>query len=183
MTAPVSAAQAGGPAPRRRVFFALRPDATTRKAIVRASRQAVRRSGGRAVPEANLHITLAFLGPITPEDLDRVLAIEPPPCRPFGLRLERLGFWDGSRVLWIGPAETPPALLEFEQALWDGLVALGFTRERRIYQPHLTVARKAQAARGEVTAVTWPVSGIALVESRPSPRSARYEVLREWAFA
>jgi 2'-5' RNA ligase len=181
--APAAAAQAGGPAPRRRVFFALWPDAATRKAIVRATREAVRRSGGRAVPEANLHVTLAFLGPITPEDLDRVLAIEPPNSLPFELRLERLGFWDGSRVLWIGATETPPALLELERALWDALVALGFTRERRIYRPHLTVARKAQAARGEAAAVTWPVSGIALVESRPSPRSARYEVLRKWAFA
>jgi 2'-5' RNA ligase len=164
------------------VFFALWPDAATRKAVVRATRQAVRRSGGRAVPEANLHITLAFLGPITPADLDRVLAIEPPHSLPFELRLERLGFWDGSRVLWIGPTETPPVLLELERALWDTLVALGFTRERRVYQAHLTVARKAQAARGEVTAVSWRIDGIALVESRPSPRSARYEVLREWAF-
>ena len=45
-----------------RVFFALWPDDDTRKRLVRATRDAVRRSGGRATPKERLHATVAFLG-------------------------------------------------------------------------------------------------------------------------
>jgi 2'-5' RNA ligase len=168
--------------PRRRVFFALWPDETTRSALFRAGRAAVRQSGGRPTRAANLHVTLAFLGPITESDLARVSALDPPRSAPFELVFDRLGLWESSRVLWAAPTECPEALLQLERELWDRLVALGFERERRAYRPHVTIARKAQAARGDFHAVAWRVTDLALVESRPSPRSARYEILRVWDF-
>jgi 2'-5' RNA ligase len=183
MTRPASGPDAARSPPRRRVFFALWPDAATRRAIVRATRDVVRHCGGRPTPDANLHATLAFLGPITAADLAKVLAAVPPPAAPFDLVLDRLGLWERSQVLWVAPAETPEPLLRLEREVWDLLVELGFARERRAYLPHVTVARKAQAARGTVTPVHWPVDGIALVESKTGPRSPRYEVLKSWAFA
>jgi len=168
---------------RRRVFFALWPEPTTRRALARATRAAVRHSGGRPTPTENLHITLAFLGPIAAVDLSKVLALAAPPGLPFELVLDRLGLWERAQVLWIAPAATPAPLLELQRCLWDQLVDVGFERERRPYLPHVTVARKAQAARGTVTPVHWPVTGIALVESKTAPRNARYDVLKTWDFA
>jgi len=173
--------QAG--AHRHRVFFALWPDDLVRESITRATRTAVRQCGGRPTPRANLHVTLAFLGPLTPEDLAKVLALTPPPVAPFELVLDRLGLWERAQVLWIGPTGIPQPLTRLEQALWTALVALGFQREPRPYRPHVTIARKAQAARGAVAAVAWRVDGIALVESRPGPRRSRYDVLKSWRFA
>jgi 2'-5' RNA ligase len=167
---------------RRRVFFALWPDQATRRAIVRATRAAVRRCGGKPTPAENLHVTLAFLGPITAADLNKVLGLDPPPAAPFDLMLDRLGLWQRAQVLWIAAAEVPAPLLELERQLWDRLVGLGFERERRPYLPHVTLARKAQAAHGQVVPVSWPVTGIALVESKTGPRSSRYEVLKAWDF-
>jgi len=166
--------------PRRRVFFALWPDATTRRAIHRATRMAVRHCGGKPTPQDNLHITLAFLGPLTREDLARVERLEPPAVGRFELVLDRLGYWERAQVLWLAPAEIPPVLMELERRLWDRLVAMGFERERRPYLPHVTIARKAQAARGTVAPVSWPVATVALVESKTGPRNSRYEVLRSW---
>lgn len=168
---------------RRRVFFALWPDEATRRAIVRATRAAVRRCGGRRTPQENLHVTLAFLGPLAPEDLSRVLAITPPPAAPFELVLDRLGLWDRSQILWLAPTEIPSELIELERRLWDRLVALGFERERRPYLPHVTLARKARAVRGRAAPVDWRVDGIELVESKTGPRSSRYEVLERWDFS
>lgn len=167
---------------RRRVFFALWPDDDTRQALSRATRGAVRQCGGKPTPIENLHITLAFLGPITPEDLVNVEALTPPPAEPFEIVLDRLKLWQRSNVLWIGPSETPEALLRLERELWDRLVDLGFSRERRAYVPHVTLARKAQAARGKISPVAWRIEGVALVESKTGPRNSRYTVLKSWDF-
>ena len=168
--------------PRRRVFFALWPDDDTRQALSRATRGAVRQCGGKPTPIENLHVTLAFLGPITAGDLANVEALTPPAAEPFELVLDRLGFWQRSNVLWIGPADVPEALISLERKLWDRLVDLGFSRERRPYVPHVTLARKAQAARGAVSPVPWCIEGIALVESKTGPRNSRYSVLKTWPF-
>lgn len=170
------------PAARRRVFFALWPDERTRLAIIRATRAAVRHCGGRPTPRNNLHVTLAFLGPVTETDLARLRALEPPATAPFELVLDRLGLWPCAQVLWMAPTGVPPPLLALERGLWDRLVGLGFERDPRPYLAHVTVARKAQAACGGADPIRWPVGGIALVESKPGPRSPRYEVLESWDF-
>ncbi|NIW23299.1 MAG: RNA 2',3'-cyclic phosphodiesterase [Gammaproteobacteria bacterium] len=174
---------AAAPRPaRRRVFFALWPDDETRQALSRATRGAVRQCGGKPTPIENLHATLAFLGPITPDDLANVEALTPPASEPFEIVLDRLKHWERSSVLWIGPTDVPMALLTLERELWDRLVDLGFSRERRPYVPHVTLARKAQAARGSVSPVPWRIDGIALVESKTGPRNSRYTVLKSWQF-
>ena len=183
MAESVSGNDAVGRPPRRRVFFALWPDDDTRNAVLRATRSAVGQCGGKPAPAANLHVTLAFLGPITPADLAKVEALTPPSSAPFELVLDRLGLWERAHVLWAGPSAVPDALLTLERELWDRLVNLGFERERRPYVPHVTLARKAQAARGALSPVPWRIDGIALVESKTGPRNSRYTVLKSWPFA
>ena len=167
---------------RRRVFFALWPPEITRRELLRATRTAVRRSGGRGTPPGNLHITLAFLGPVTKADLERVIEVPPIRSPEFPIELDRLGYWRGSRVLWLGPTRQPAALLDLERRLWDALVAVGFERERRPYRAHVTLARKARPVERAVNPVIWPVSELALVQARPGARHSVYEVLRVWKF-
>ena len=168
---------------RRRVFFALWPDESVRRQVVCTTRSAVRRSGGRATPPGNLHITLAFLGPLTEADLARAVRVPPVASPAFPIVLDRLGFWEGSRVLWIGPSQIPAVLTRLEAVLWDALTAVGFERERRPYRPHVTLARKAGRVEQAVAPVTWPVAELALVESRPGGRRSVYHALRTWPFA
>ena len=149
---------------------------------MRTTRTAVRRSGGRGTPPGNLHITLAFLGPLTEADLAAVVRVPPIPSRDFTIRLDKLGYWSRSRVLWLGSSQASVELVHLERSLWDALVAVGFRRERRPYSPHVTLARKARSVEVDVNPVDWPVSGLALVESRPGARHSVYEVLRSWEF-
>ena len=58
------------PPDRHRVFFALWPDDATRAAISRATREAVRTSGGRPIAKERLHVTIAFLGELTAAGLE-----------------------------------------------------------------------------------------------------------------
>ena len=167
---------------RRRVFFALWPHDSTRREVLRATRSAVRRCGGRSTPPGNLHITLAFLGPLTQADLERVIEAAPAASPEFTIELDRLGYWPRSRVLWLGASRTPAELTRLECGLWDALVGVGFKRDRRPYRPHVSLARKAKSVQTVVNPVIWPVLGLALVESKPGARHSVYEVLRAWPF-
>jgi 2'-5' RNA ligase len=164
----------------RRVFFALWPDAATRASLVRATRRVVRRSGGRPIQADDLHITVAFLGGVTAPALELARGVPPIEVGAFGLTLDALGFKRRSRILWLACRHISPALTRLEQLLWQRLAQLGFEREARIYRPHVTLARAAQAVDEEVAPVEWPAADLALVESLPVERGVRYTVLERW---
>ena len=165
----------------RRVFFALWPDAETRVRLARATKDAVRHSGGRPIAKDRFHVTVAFLGNLTPAGLEIASGVPPISVGAFALVLDAVGTFASSRTLWLGTRSVPPALLELERRLWEGLIAKGFVREERIYRPHVTLARRARPVDAEVDPVEWPVGELALVESLPAGRNVHYEPLRTWA--
>lgn len=163
-----------------RVFFALWPDAATRAAISRATREAVQLSGGRPVAKDRFHLTVAFLGELTPAGLAVARAVPPISTGAFEVVLDAAGVWPESRVLWLAPQAPPEALGELEAGLWDALAARGFRGAERDYRPHVTLARRARPVEVAVAPVTWRVEDLALVESFPDGRSVHYEVLERW---
>jgi len=164
----------------RRVFFALWPDPETRTRIARATKDAVRRSGGRPIAKDRFHVTVAFLGNLTPAGFEIASAVPPVRVGAFALVLDVVGSFESSRSLWLGARSVPPALLELERRLWEALTAKGFVREERIYRPHVTLARRARPVDEEIVPVEWPVAELALVESLPDGRNVHYEPLRSW---
>ena len=97
------------------------------------------------------------------------------------MSLDRIGHFEQSRVLWIAPSSVPPELAALERELWERLTERGFEREPRIYRPHVTLARRARAVPEEpFEPVLWHAADLALVESVPAGKKARYEVLERW---
>ena len=164
----------------RRMFFALWPDPETRARLARSTKDAVRRSGGRPIAKDRLHVTVAFLGKLTPAGLEIASSVPPIAVGVFTLVLDTVGSFAASRTVWLGARSVPPALLELERRLWDALMAKGFVREERIYRPHVTLARRARAVDAQIDPVEWPVAELALVESLPDGRNVHYEPLRSW---
>ncbi len=76
---------------RRRVFFALWPDDLTRSALSRATRRAVQECSGRPIAKDRLHLTLAFLGELTPERFALARGVPPIPVGEFELTLDAVG--------------------------------------------------------------------------------------------
>ena len=167
---------------RRRVFFALAPDAGTRSAIVKATRKAVRACRGRPVKPDNLHLTLAVLGALAPAELDAAMAAPPVAAEPLELTLDRLGHFARARVLWLAPSEPPAGLLALERGLWHALGQRGFDRAPGLYHPHVTLARKAGPAAETIRPVSWHVSALSLFESVPVEGGVRYAALKTWPF-
>jgi RNA 2',3'-cyclic 3'-phosphodiesterase len=110
----------------------------------------------RWVDPAGIHLTLAFLGNLTDEQLEtaidaaRVAALQ---AVPFEYRLKGLGIFGSSsqpRVIWMGVEDLPSGkiqgspLQQVHRALSRELELRGFEVEKRPFAPHLTLARIRQ---------------------------------------
>jgi RNA 2',3'-cyclic 3'-phosphodiesterase len=166
----------------RRLFFALWPDDTVRAALDAAGR-ALTGKRIKRVPADNLHLTLAFAGPVTATAgacLERSAAALR--LSPFELTLDHAGYWLRPRILWIAPTRVPPGLWALAGALRATLAGCGIEPEARGFQAHITIARKyAQGEPGAGFAtVTWPVSRFCLVQSDSAESGAVYRPLHCW---
>jgi 2'-5' RNA ligase len=172
-------------AKRRRVFFALWPEAAARRALRKARRALLPAiSGGRWVPESNWHITLAFLGPvedaILPELCERAAGL---PAVEGELTLDTLEYWPRPRVLCLTSASTPAPLAELAASLAAVSRGLGIPMENRPYRAHLTLMRALGHMPPELPAlpaVPWSFDGFALVESVHESGGPAYPILARW---
>lgn len=171
--------------PTERLFFALWPDEGTRSALARVQRDLAPPNGRRVHPE-DIHLTVVFLGPATPEQRDcaertaaKVAARDG--SVPFELMLERIGSFPRARVFWCGAPVCPPPLLELVVCLNRELRDCGFVPERRPYRPHVTLMRKARPvpAQDLRQPIRWRVGELVLVTGTGAV--PRYRVLRRWA--
>jgi 2'-5' RNA ligase len=135
------------------------------------------------VPAENLHITLAFAGPVTAPVRDCLAATAGEiRCAPFELEIDHVGHWPRPRVLWAGPTHTPAGLWSLVEALNLAFETCGLQRETRPFQAHVTLARKVGRAPplAVMAPVAWSISEFCLVESVTDARGASYRRLVTW---
>ncbi|MFQ5913591.1 MAG: RNA 2',3'-cyclic phosphodiesterase [Nitrospinota bacterium] len=143
-----------------------------------------------------LHITVKFLGDVPAEDIPYIaeqLAIVASGCWPSVLPFDRLGVFPNpkrARVLWWGsnPKDVPAEVRALHFHVQEALHLLGFEKEERPFQPHITLGRmkenpnpvalaEAMKRPASLTETRFPVRGIELMESRLRPQGAVYETL------
>jgi 2'-5' RNA ligase len=138
---------------------------------------------GRPEATANLHITLVFLGDVQLENVDRIRQLAADTTfTAFDLRLDRVRRWQNG-VLHLAPSRAPPALLELQRALNDGVRDLGMPTERRRYSPHLTLAREMPRVERlpRCPVFHWRVDRLTLFSSEHSDDILQYRSMGEWA--
>ncbi len=168
---------------RHRVFFALWPDGEA-AGHLEALGHALAPKGAKVVPGEKLHMTLAFIGSVDDEGVERLMdAADRVRAEPFEVRLDRLGFWPQGGVFHAGNRETPSRQRRLLQALNAELLAAGFAPDKRPYVPHVTLARRVRGLslpRLE-TPVSWQAEEFSLVKSHLHPSVASYETLASWS--
>ena len=168
-----------------RLFFACWPDDGLARELGRIAGWCVRDSGGRQVPTRNMHLTLLFLGSVSPaqrsalEEVAGNLAIPP-----LTLTLDRVEFWPWAKILCLTPGSDPPepTLIGVVDSLRRAARSQGLKVDDRAYRPHVTLVRKVGrlVEPPPVEPVVWPLGGLCLVESVPERGRYRYRVIREW---
>jgi 2'-5' RNA ligase len=125
----------------RRLFFALWPDAPTAEQL-RIATQALALTDGRIPADADLHVTLCFLGMVegaTATALcERVQSIQ---AAPFNLDFDTLEYWRRSRVLIATCSRSPPAVHVLAGELRARAQQVGLSPDERPFRPHLTLMR------------------------------------------
>ena len=171
----------------QRLFFALWPGADLQTLLAEKAREALGGRRARRTPAENLHVTLAFLGEVSPEA--RTCAEQAAgriSGAPFTLSIDRLGYWSRKGLLWAGSSTPPPALERLAADLGGALEAdCGFQRDQRPFQAHVTVARKVPRMPGRIAIepLEWPVERFVLVASELGPNGATYTVVMAHARA
>lgn len=139
------------------------------------------------VKRENLHVTLRFLGEVSPEQVEELhLAAEAAweGCEPFPLELDLLGAFprpERPRVIWAGCSAPPREIRELYARLERELQSLSFPPEGKPYTPHVTLGRVKDEVRtagslGRVEPFRFvtEASGLTLMESRLDPAGAIY---------
>jgi 2'-5' RNA ligase len=128
-----------------RLFIAINFSVETRGRLI-ALREDLRSHSQRGSfsLDANLHLTLAFLGECdTKQTAAAKQALNAVGFAPFSAAVERVGRFkrDGGDIWWAGLREDKP-LMNLQRELSNSLRAAGFALESRKYSPHITLGRE-----------------------------------------
>lgn len=167
----------------QRSFIALAPDDAARDALARIPVPAPL----RPLQRADLHLTLAFLGGLSPEQrtrLEHELAGLPagvPPLRGAGLV-----YWpNASRVrVLVATFESNDAISNLLAQIKLKLPDLGLPVEHRPFRPHITLARPARGKPAQASSLpsaeaprTAGFAGLGLYARSDTPGALRYQTL------
>jgi len=179
-----------------RVFCAIELPEATRKLVLRhitRLREAVPDAKASWSRDANLHLTLKFLGEIpqlSVADFSAAASRAVAGLTPFTIRLERSGVFPGHgtpRVLWIGSNDAAEKLGELHARLNDEAAQQGFEKDDRPFHPHLTLARLRQPRHARALAevhqqmefepLEIEVSELLVIRSELSREGSKYTVI------
>lgn len=182
-----------------RAFAAIEIDDAARRALVGALDRLRKTEAHVAwVPDANLHVSLAFFGD-TPravvETIGLALDEAAAATEPFAYNVAGVGTFGSPRaprVIWAGVSPCPP-LMALQACLAAGIQALGVTLEEREFRPHITLGRvrsprgvdrlkRALAELAEQAFGRVAAGSAVLMQSRLNPGGAEYTVLHRSLF-
>ncbi len=135
-----------------RTFIAIEIPPSIQRAIEKQTaplRNALDTNLVRWTPTANIHLTLKFLGDVSPSTVElliRMLTAEASQHPSFDIHIAGLGTFPSlrrPRVIWIG-VRAPAALEALQRNLEAATARMGFPIEERPFSPHLTLGRVKQ---------------------------------------
>lgn len=143
-----------------------------------------KRATPSVVPAANLHITLCFLGDVSPKQHEQLTAgLASVTCPAFSLTLDTTGYWQSPKIVFTAPSVIPPALKQLAFDVTGVAHEAGIKTEKRDYQPHVTLFRKVPEDHPValfMPDVTCDFTEFHLFESLSGRNGVTYPVRQSW---
>jgi 2'-5' RNA ligase len=128
--------------PGKRLFVAIDLPESVKATLVRLNPQL---RGVRWLSPEQMHITLSFLGNVTPGTEEKLREkIGTIQWSPFFLPLTGLGTFPAKgwpKIIWIGVGTGHPHLFQLHKRVQDAALAAGLEPDLRPWHPHVTLAR------------------------------------------
>lgn len=164
----------------KRLFFALWPEQNIKQQC--ATLTGKLNLTGKPVSEANLHVTLLFLGSIYPEqqaELAREAGKLPAPL--MTLTFDRLSFWKKPAVLCLTASQFDQSVSILNENLTRIAKQQGIAVEDRPFKPHVTLVKKVNSAIDlDFAPILWRSNGFCLVESCSGANGVAYRIIERW---
>lgn len=138
---------------------------------------------GRKVSQRQWHITLAFLGNVTDDQVDCVQQQAGKiAAQSFDIRLDTVGHWSRPKVVWLGCHDVPDEMQSLVAALNSELHQCGYEPEYKDFKAHMTLMRKVtrKPKAFPVSPVIWHVNQFVLIESQVDNTGSTYNVINQW---
>ncbi len=175
-----------------RIFIGIPLGVKEKKQLQNIQKTVMEKSrGGRFTDVENFHLTLKFIGEIPEEYLREVKdgvqkGVEG--IAPFTLVLQGFGtFSKGkTRIPWLGVREGREGLRRLQENIEGALAEIGYEKESRPFQPHMTFGRKVSLSSSEEaylqeilqeTKVPVEVTSVAVMESTRKNGKLVYPVI------
>ena len=106
----------------------------------------------RWMPVKNIHLTLKFLGNVSPANIEvmkKILQAEATKHEVFEVSVGELGAFPSTRrprVAWV-KVQAPQELNALQRGIEDETSKLGYSPEERTFKPHLTLGRVSRNAK------------------------------------
>jgi 2'-5' RNA ligase len=170
-----------------RAFFGLSPNVKTKLAI-EAWRNNACSHFYATVPAANFHVTLTFLGQVSPKQLDALCegVDQITEIQTFDVSLNQVGYWSKPKALWLGCKETQDEHLKLVKNLSQIANSIGLPIPKQDYVAHLTLARKCTVnppAPLIEPEFTWRNAEFHLYESVSGNTRVHYQIRHTWQLA
>ncbi len=154
--------------------------------------------GVKWVKSANIHLTIRFLGSVTPSKIEEIKNNLPDYLTdvfPFELYLKGAGAFPNTkraRVIWMGLGGDMQPLRHLYEKVSRFLMKLGFPSENRLFSPHLTMGRIKNKIPQKIIEKSlnslvgykgrnFGVNELVLFKSELRPEGARYTPLKKWS--
>ncbi|MCK9505325.1 MAG: RNA 2',3'-cyclic phosphodiesterase [Porticoccaceae bacterium] len=166
----------------KRVFFALQPDDRVRQTIA-AVTSALPLCGAKIIAEANLHLTLGFLGAVPESRLHNIIsAAAGIPFTEFSLHIDRIGWWQKPAVLWLGCCHPPEPLITLAANIRKLAQGQEIPAINQRFELHITIAKKVAepVANFSFAPIHWHCDSFCLLESVSEKDGMKYRLLHQW---
>ncbi|MDP5130198.1 MAG: RNA 2',3'-cyclic phosphodiesterase [Paraglaciecola sp.] len=167
-----------------RAFLGLEPDVSTKLAIDNWRTTSLP-PYPTAVPAANFHVTLAFLGNINLEQQDKLqqqIAVMED-ISEFSVNLDIAGYWAKPKAFWIGCSNHASAHLQLVKKLTTAAHSADIATQKNAYQAHVTLIRKCTEnppAPLVTPNFTWRSQAFHLYESLSTAKGVVYAIRQSW---
>ncbi|MBO8167683.1 MAG: RNA 2',3'-cyclic phosphodiesterase [Thermoanaerobacteraceae bacterium] len=180
-----------------RAFFAVDLPEKVKDQLASLQRQSQYRRNIKWVERDNLHLTLLFLGDISPAQEKRLFDTVPEAVRDIGefsFSLSGLGAFPNDRkpkVLWVG-VKAPGELYRLREALVQTVRKTGISVKDDRFHPHITLGRvkrdfyplnKIFPGIRSVAEENVTLSSFVLIESTLTPQGPVYKVKKRFCFS